>query len=276
MQPALIVRWIFALVSGALAVKLSLELLGLSAAPDPLALPPDYRESSVGTAPSLWLMLTLSIAVVDFVLAKQQTRFVNGLDGLVKDIGQYISAGHGVESAVHEATKSRRGRASRILSRILRPTNANTFEDGLRQAAYASTNPGFREAALLLEQSVRAGGAAGKRVQETGEVLAQVRAMEERFRASTTFGLGLIRALGLLIVPAMFSLLAVQTEFSIAPYATSYFAAMAFGVAVLEWRVARDITRGLFRWPLYVTLITFLLCSVGQLLVDSAPTGFSL
>ena len=273
--PALILRWFVALLCGVFGAFLTLELVSLSPAPDPLALPPDFDQTLVGSAAWLCFAVTIAVNVFDYVGSTLRRRFVNGLDSLVKDIGQYISSGHGVESAVHQATHGRGGRPARLFASILHGKHS-FFEDNLHEAALASSHSGFREAALLLEQSVRAGGDAGRRVQETGEVLSQVRAMQERFEASTQFGVGLVRVLGLLVVPNAFSLLSVAMEFSIAPYATAYFAAMALGVALLDWRASRDFVRGLLRWPLYVTLITFFLCNTGKILVDTGPTGFTL
>lgn len=270
-NPGLIVRWLLALFCAGLGIHLTLQLLELSPAAPGTALPPDYPQTLVGSAPALWLGITAFIVVADLAYSRVQKRFVGGLDVLVKDIGQLISAGHGIESAVHHATTARRGQAARVLSRVLRSSTNSSFEESLLRAASATPDPGFREAALLLEQGVRAGGDAGKRVQETGEILSQVRAMQERFRASLSLGIGLIRTLGLLIVPALFSLLSVSTGFSIAPHGAAYFAAMVFGLGILEWRIARDLTRGLFRWPFFVALISFVLCTTGSLL-ESGPS----
>ena len=246
-NPALILRWFVALLSGIFGAFLTAELLSLSPAPDPHALPPDFDQSWVGSYAWLCLGVTIAINVADLISSVARQRFINGFDGLVKDMGQYISAGHGVESAVHEATHKRGGAPARTFAKILHDKGRDFFEDKLHEAALRSNHDGFREAALLLEQSVRAGGNAGKHVQEIGEVLSQVRAMQERFAASTRFGVGLIKLLGLLIVPSLFSLLSVAMEFSIAPHATTYFAATALGIALLDWRISANLARGLMR-----------------------------
>lgn len=202
--------------------------------------------------------MAVFVLVVDQILSAKDARFSLALHEVLKDLGQAITEGSGIESAIHST--SRRGSGPRVFMRkALERASSMPIEDALELEGEESSNEDFREAMALLVVGIRAGGDVGKIVRGLGERMSAGFALRRECKSHFRSDVFLLRILGLAVFPFLFSLSAKSMGFEDIVLGTRFFLSVSLAILWLEVRLFGSWRSALAKQPLYLVVIYFMI-----------------
>lgn len=235
--------------------------------PDPLGMAADLAGLP---APPFMLLLAIAGAIVtaDNRFSARRDSYRDELYEILKEVGEAMSSGLAIESALHQAARWKKTGPSAEFREALELAQQAPLEDALRTVALHTSHPPFKEVAGLMSVAISAGGDVGSSLRWLGAHYSTLRATEKEFVSKLSSTLTIMRAIGLLAAPFLYAWL----EHSFAGFihtrggpaslkagAIAFFAFGAVGMACLDGLVFGRWSHVPAKVPLYLGLVCLML-----------------
>ena len=215
------------------------------------------RIPGVTVQPSAVLgLIAAALFVWDAMLQRRNDTFADDLFEYVTDIGEAMSRGAGVETALQQVTNHRGGAVGAVMQRVLQASADTPLEAALTEEAKNLGDSTFKEVASLLGMMVGLDGNTGDTIKRLGKRLSELRAAERRNQRALVDATWVLVMGSLVLVPLCGTFLVnLGTNAALMDIEYRYFGTVALGVGFLQWTVFGSLHRFLARLPAYLMLV---------------------
>ena len=204
-------------------------------------------------------VLIYAVYVADLRLIQRADSFADELYEFLKDVGQSVIDGSGVEHALSLVSRRRGGPVAKVFNAALRRAENKPIEIALLDEAANLGNEAFEEAAKLLSLVAQSEGPVGAAIRDLGQRLGEVRSAERKAHRISGNGLMTMTFFVVVLFPAAGAYIAKTIEIPLSDWSLRFYGLLALGIGALQFAVYRSLRRALARQPAYMLTVYWIL-----------------